>query len=81
MLLERRDSYTKYSPSWNQAQQKIDDLIAEGKDKVVCHLRERLINATKANDETERDKIAELIRLHVRKTDPWRFHRGWLKKG
>lgn len=79
-LLARRDSYTKYSASWNRMQLKIDDLVAEGKDRELCSLRERLIKAARAHDQIWVNRLSAQIREHVRRTDPWRYYRGWLRK-
>lgn len=81
MLLDRQASAIKYSPMWDKVQLKIDDLIEEGKCRVICAQRERLVKAAKASDHEEIIKISKQIDQHMKLSHRRRWDRAWLKKG
>lgn len=76
-LLRRKAATPKYTPMWNKICLKIEDLLEEGQDPKMHSLRQRLLNASIANDEPEITKIAEEIHHYVQ------YHRRdkrWLRK-
>lgn len=81
MLLDRRDREPKYSSEWGKVQLKIEDLIEEGKDPILCSLRYRLVNSARASDNDEIIKISKQIDQHIKTHHPKRFKRAWIKKG
>lgn len=79
MLLRKREEAVKFTAEYYKAQNKIDDLMAEGKCKTVVGLRHRLVGASRASDDIEVEKISRLIENHVRHNHPKRFFRAWAK--
>ena len=78
MLLDRRDKAAFDTEAHRKIQAKIDDLVEEGKCLTICHLRERLVGAARANDNTEIENISELITDHMKRSHRKRFERSWL---
>lgn len=66
-MLEDRLANAKTTAQWELTRQKMDDIIAEGKDPKMHSLRWRLLQAARAGDTREGDRISMEIYEYQRR--------------
>ena len=79
MLARKQTESVLYSRSWYKATRKLTDLTNEAHCRIIIGLRDRLLQATRAHDDVEIEKISQLIENHVQTKHLARFTRSWDK--
>lgn len=79
MLASKQQQAPMYSKAWYRATRKLVDLTHEAHCSIVISLRGRLLQATRAHDDAEIEKISQLIENHVQTKHLARFTRSWDK--